>query len=344
MAATPSKGCDETSVVPVKASVWATSVNMFVSLADVMVSVPWCLKAMSPATGVVVLALVALATELGFEAVVWSCEGCEVASYVALAERTFGAGWWFEAFRCAYLLGTGVVWMVIMGDTLLGDGREGLLTGLLGVSAAGEEESPLATRVVVMVTFATVILVPCCLPRTLDASKYAGGVAVVGLAYVVGVLFFEAWQKRDDFEVSMRDVRVTPASWRTSEPTVVFTTLNYAFVVTHNLPRYYYELDRRSPTRLRKAAVPALCAGVVVDAAVGIAGYLAYGAKTKSNVLLDLPTTPVGVAARVAVLVVVVPNYAKILHATRVALLNVLLPFASSSSSFFFFFFFKKEA
>lgn len=298
------------------ATLTSTTMNLLDNFVNVaIVSLPWCLAQGGYILGLVTLGVSALLTLVGFEVLVEACEVTGIRNYYGLAKNGMRGGYAVEICRTLYLLGMSLTITILVIDALLGSGT-GLAPALLGI---GKHEN-LATRLAASGIFHGCVTLPLALYRTLEGFKHIASVAVATVFYVVAVVVVRAFVGDS--------AGMPPGVTSLGGLAGVVPTINYMYNAHYNLPKYYDELTRRTPGRMRQVAIVAALVATAIYALIGVAGIYAFGKDVSSNVLLNFgPNNIFAITARAIILVCAATTIGKILLPLRDAFARLLAPF-----------------
>ena len=296
-----------------KATVWASSLNMINNVVGAgLFSMPWAMKRASIAGGIMLCLFTCVVNSLCYYVLAQACDMSGAYTYLDLGTRCFGPRFGVFSQVCVlfYSLGSCLSFVVLVGDFLAGD------TGVFG-----------GTRESVIFVVSVCIFLPLSLLRNTESLKWTSLVsffACIGAAILVVATSVtrppEAFITADAAtkEVQVRMFEVGPSAW------AAVPIMNVAFTAHYNAPRFYLELQDRSPGRFLMVVAMAMSFSAVVYGSVGACGYATFGEETQGSILLNYaPSWRVAVAARLLLALVVIFTFPLANHAVRDSLLGL---------------------
>ena len=239
-----------------------------------------------PAVGVALaLGAVSAAT---FSMIGWSCDRLNASTFGELWAATLGKGtaWVIDAFIAAMCASACVVYSGIIGDV----GRP--LLHLAGANPAWN------TRAAHIVGSAVGVLLPLCLAKSLAFLAYT---SLLGLGAVLYTALFVAIRYFDGSYAPGGALRAqlvaaggaAPAfahasAWGLSPKAfVLLSNFGLAYIAHYNAPKFYSDLERRSPQRFDRVVLVAFSVLALLYTGVMVLGHLTFGDVTRSNLLLN---------------------------------------------------------
>lgn len=236
------------------------------------------------------------------------------ASYFALSQLTYPQlGVIFDLAIAVKCFGVGVSYLVVIGD-LMPKVVESLAT-------SGFVESHLYfVYRNFWITCFMAIVVPLSFLRHLNSLKYASGVALSSVAYLVVLVvvhFFES-------DVSDRgEIRI----WKPhSIPTVLssFPIFVFAYTCHQNMFSLVNELADKSAKSTSRVILQALGVAVSAYLLVGVTGYMTFGEKVVGNIVVLYPPSLSSTVGRIAIVILVTLSYPLQCHPCRASTNHVL--------------------
>jgi len=184
-------------------------------------------------------------------------------------------------------------------------------------------------------TVATLAIVtPLSYLRSMDTLRFTSLAAVVIILFMAGLILLMAFRARD-FEPCPD---TTSPHCGEGEPVLAtdalsildaFGTLTLAYACQSTTPIIVSDMQR--PTRGRIAATYALALGLAMSLylAVGLAGYVTFGPEVDPDILNGYPNSPIVLAARLGIAVVVIFSFPMTVFAARISIGTLITTFAS---------------
>ena len=286
-----------------------------------LLSMPWCLREATLVTGCIIFAVVCMLNVISFGLLARCSDMTGCFSYLDIGQQALGArfGVAAQVTTMLYACGSLVSYVVLVNNFLLGEG-----TGVLDLALpATFDHSDLGTRVCVGCAFSALFFLPLSCLRNLDSLKLTSWAALFATLYAGALTMWELLASpagsltpaeaaigRTQLRASVHYVGVPLSMWE------ALPIVNVAFTAHYNGPRYYQELSARSVGRFVSMTSASLVGALAVYLTVGVSGYLAFGAHTAGDVMENFADAyPPAVAARGALLVVIVSCYPKVCSA-----------------------------
>ena len=241
------------------------------------------------------------------------CELCGGArSYSELATRALGAraAALVSALMAVYTLGSCASYAVLLGDALPELADSGALPAAV---AAG----PLGSRAVLLPAAAALVLLPLSAQRTLRSLRFTAGASFLAILYIAALVVSRA--ARAPPAASVVDVGPGAGLFVGIPITMVSFTCHY------NVPRMYFELERRSLARMAAAAAACFSFAMLVYQGTAFAGYSLFGAATKNDILANFADDDAAaLAARVALVLVMCFSFPIVFNNFRATVCGML--------------------
>ena len=325
------------------ASILSSSINLINNIVGAgLFSMPWCLRQATVVTGCAVFILIACLNIVSFMLLADSCERTGTFSYLEMGERAFGRkfGVVAQLTTMFYASGSLISYEVLAGDFIVGNG-----TGILDlwepdVFGPSAPLSGLSARAVVCGALTLFVLLPLCLLRSIDSLRFTSYAALLATLFAGFICVYELAaapaSSLSPTEAGRGPELRRSVAWAGFPLTVweAVPIINVAFCAHYNAPRYYKELADRSLPRYLRTTGGALGVSLLIYLAVGLSGYLAFGSATLGDVLENFsPSFALAVAARVALVLVLVSCFPKAAHPIRETIIKLAYGPAQSADT-----------
>ncbi|GAB1597389.1 putative sodium-coupled neutral amino acid transporter 7 [Argonauta hians] len=163
-------------------------------------------------------------------------------------------------------------------------------------------------RTFTIVATSTILILPFCYPKKIDFLKYASALGVVAVIYVVIVVIV----KYAVPENPPGYIRTSPESWL--DVFYVIPTICFSYQCHVSVIPIYSCLKKRTPWEFSKTIAVAIALCVITYTVMATCGYLTFGSKIKSDILLSYSNPDVSIL--IAVLLIGFKTYTSypILH------------------------------
>lgn len=176
------------------------------------------------------------------------------------------------------------------------------------------------THLRVLLGMTCCVLLPLCLLRDLSSLSFTSLLGSAGMAYVTG---FMAWRYVDGtyapggkyYETLDPRLRPIPGAelnmWTVNITTLILVcALSTAYIAHYNAPRFYHQLQERSPKRFNHVVATSFGIAICLFLVAMCAGYLTFGSHSQGLILNNYSSTdPLATAARIAVGTAIVFTY-----------------------------------
>eukprot|EP00033_Pygsuia_biforma_P004413 GCRY01004837.1.p1 GENE.GCRY01004837.1~~GCRY01004837.1.p1 ORF type:complete len:511 (-),score=121.43 GCRY01004837.1:377-1909(-) len=315
------------------ASVAASIVNLGNTILGAgLLSIPLGIKHSGLGLGIALVLLLSFAATLTLQYLVFCCQKLNRASgYKQTAEAAFPQFPWIsQVIDLAIVLKTiGVTsaYLIIIGDL-----APPLVSQLTG-SLSAELQDILAHRRL-WITAALLILAPLALRRSLRSLRHTSTVALVSIAFLVGVVITHCivdiaggqWaggERTDPEGASVGPLELVRIGSDIFQALPIFV---FAFTCHQNAFQIHNELVDPTPSRINTVLFAAMANCAIVYLSIGVSGYLTFGNSVDSNVLKNYSDTADISIARFGVLLVTLFSFPLMSHPARFCLDNVLFP------------------
>lgn len=219
--------------------------------------------------------------------VVGSARHRESYSYGSLVHGLFGrAGYLALQWSIiVHVYGVMIVYIVIIGDVLLGDGHDGIIPYVLGRHGYLDAHVTVAVVVFVSVT-------PLLIPRTLDRIGSYSKISVYFILYLAGTVSILCVIAIVQGASGLDTVRVWPqtSSWFELVQAVFtsFAVTALAFTCHFNLIAVHSSLSDGRVSAMQRAMKGSSLFVTTLYTLVGLSGYILFGSSVNGDVLRDL--------------------------------------------------------
>ncbi|CAI9716143.1 Hypothetical predicted protein [Octopus vulgaris] len=156
-------------------------------------------------------------------------------------------------------------------------------------------------RIFTIVVTSTVLILPFCFPKKIDFLKYASFLGVVAVIYVVIVVI----AKYALLETPPEYIRTSPENW--IDVFYVMPTVCFSYQCHVSVIPIYSCLKKRTLREFSKTIAVALALCIITYTVMATCGYLTFGSKIKSDILLSYNNPDVSIL--VAVLLIGFKTY-----------------------------------
>ncbi|KAL3701202.1 hypothetical protein R1sor_019224 [Riccia sorocarpa] len=248
-----------------------------------IMALPAAMKVLGVVTGLVVILIMGLLSEVSLEMMVRYCTQLKAWSYGDLVYGAWGRTGRFIAQICVIINNFGVliVYLIIMGDVLSGSKDH---TGLFEEWAGGP--GLWTSRKVVLLVTIIFVLAPFSFLKRIESLEISSALAfALALVFVVissGIAILKL------VEGKLPAPRMFPllnSKKAVLDLLTVVPIMTNAFVCQFNVPPIYYELKDRSAPRMNRVGRISISLCVAVYSATAVSGYLLFGEATDSDIL-----------------------------------------------------------
>lgn len=269
-------GADGAPAGAARATALATSISVCANLVGAgLLSLPYTLKRAGLVTGVAAMTTMCVLNAFSVLLIARCCDLSKKYSYLDVGRSALGpaAGVVITAIMAVYTLGSCVSFTVLLGDFLPALVCEGGCDGLPPLAAA------VTGRTVLIVLVSGLVLFPLSLQRDLNNLRFTSTLSAVCIVYTALMVSARA----------IRGPTVPLASLAlTTGSEGLFVSLPVtcvAFTLHYNVPRFYFELQRRSLARMAAVTTASYAFVYVLYVATAVGGYLLFGSATVGDVL-----------------------------------------------------------
>lgn len=249
-----------------------------------IMALPATMKVLGLVTGIFLIVLMGILSEISVELLVRFTVLCKATSYGEVVQFALGRPARILSEICIIVNNAGVlvVYLIIMGDVMSGSIRHiGVFDQWLGNGVWDH-------RKVVILIVVVVFLAPLCALDKIDSLSMTSAASVALAVIFVLVACFIAFVKL--IEGKIEAPRLTPdfgSKKAILDLLVVIPIMSNAYVCHFNVQPIYNELEGRSPQKMNRVGrfTTVLC--ILVYASTAISGYLLFGEDTESDVLTN---------------------------------------------------------
>lgn len=238
-----------------------------------IVGIPFAIKECGLIAGIILVLLCALLTEKSLRVLIDTAKHVDVPSYETLFESTYGSfGFYFISINMLIMAYGGCLsYLTIIKDTL---------PVLLGVSS---EDVGMARAILVVSTMA--IILPISMQRDMaDLAKTSKVSVIFQCAMVAVVVVFSPVSESIEANGGLVQIAAeSVVNW--NKIFIGLGVLSFAFVCQHGAFIVAGSLEKPTKERWAMATSRALSLCVILEAACGIAGYLAFLEETQGDIL-----------------------------------------------------------
>ncbi|KAM7438690.1 hypothetical protein ABFA07_011802 [Porites harrisoni] len=217
-----------------------------------------------------------------------------------------------QIFVLLYMFGSTIAYMILIGDQLQSVGK-----------AIDSEPPWYLSRIFLMCAVCIIFLLPLCLPKTLKVLSYSSALGTIGAIFICVVTATKYFQ--GNYTVNTESVQVQ-LPW--TEAFSAVPIICFGFQCHVPSIAVYAELKRASVPRFGIVVVIAMAICAAAYAITGSFGYLTFGTKVKSDVLLNYHPNDVLVnCARVTLSIIVLSTGAVVVFCGRSCLEGLYLSF-----------------
>lgn len=235
--------------------------------------IPFAIKECGLIAGIILVLLCALLTEKSLRVLIDTAKHVDVPSYETLFESTYGSfGFYFISINMLIMAYGGCLsYLTIIKDTL---------PVLLGVSS---EDVGMARAILVVSTMA--IILPISMQRDMaDLAKTSKVSVIFQCAMVAVVVVFSPVSESIEKNGGLVQIAAeSVVNWNSIF--IGLGVLSFAFVCQHGAFIVAGSLEKPTKERWAMATSRALSLCVILEAACGIAGYLAFLEETQGDIL-----------------------------------------------------------
>ncbi|KAL3860332.1 hypothetical protein ACJMK2_010471 [Sinanodonta woodiana] len=195
----------------------------------------------------------------------------------------------------AYCFGTCITFLIIIGDQW----EEFFLS--VAYNTFCHDNPWYMNRITTIMVTSTLLILPLCFPRRIDFLKYPSMVGVVAIFYVVAVVTAEYFQPHDSQDII---IKTRPDKWM--DVFIVVPTICFGYQCHVSVIPIYSCMEGRNIRDFSKTAGIAMLICVITYTGTAAFGYLTFGDKVTSDILLSYDHSPV---ILIAVILIAVKTY-----------------------------------
>lgn len=253
-----------------------------------LLSLPRACATVGVLLGVLITVFVGWCTYVCCDAIVVGCAKHRASSYGGLVQGLFGRGGYLalQWSIIIHVYGVMIVYIVIIGDVLVGDGTNGILPLVLGTQHLNTH------GVVAVVVFG--LVTPLLIPRTLDRIGSYSTVSVYFILYLAGTMAILCVLAVVQGASGLGTVQIWPpyqsSSWLGLVQSVFtsFAVTALAFTCHFNLIAVHSSLSDGRVSAMQRAMKGSSVFVTTLYTLVGLFGYVLFGSSVNGDVLRDL--------------------------------------------------------
>eukprot|EP00484_Ammonia_sp_Unknown_P018533 CAMPEP_0197041764 /NCGR_PEP_ID=MMETSP1384-20130603/18258_1 /TAXON_ID=29189 /ORGANISM="Ammonia sp." /LENGTH=487 /DNA_ID=CAMNT_0042472745 /DNA_START=16 /DNA_END=1475 /DNA_ORIENTATION=+ len=278
-------------------SLFVTILNMIkLMIGSGMLAIPWAMAHVGLYPGIIAALFCATFDFIAAMFLIYASEVTQIYEYSALL-RLIGPVWEYSgAIVLLYVVsGSLVGYLILIGD-FVNDALQ-----QMGVQA----DAIPAQRQVIIIIFTVAVLTPLVLLKNLSALRFSSFVGIAAIAYCLLLLVFTTFVhvgKDEDFTLGSAYDPTSVfelGSWNIGF-FVMTNVCTQAYVCHYSVQRVYLDLQQRTVKRMWIANGVSYAAVCIIYLIFGICGYVLYGSKCPSDVLIAFVGGADVVVARLA--------------------------------------------
>ncbi|KAL7590119.1 amino acid transporter AVT6E [Lactuca sativa] len=250
-----------------------------------IMALPATMKVLGLVTGIVLILLMGILSEISVELLIRFSVQCKATSYGEVVEQALGSPARILSEICIVLNNAGVlvVYLIIMGDVMSGSPRHsGVFIQWFGANGFWENR-----RLIILIALVVLLAPLCALDRIESLSVTSAASVVLAIIFVIVacvVAFIMVVEGKTDPPRLIPDFSSEQAIL---DLLVVIPIMSNAYVCHFNVQPIYNELEGRSPQKMNKVGRLTTVICVFIYWSTAVAGYLLFGNNTEADVLTN---------------------------------------------------------